>query len=144
MRNWITLIERNSISAPLYLYHGTDPDNRESILKTGLDPEHDTSWQEFGEGVYLTDDISTARNYGSCVFRVVVSDLDHSRLVPDDQDLSAIFRGELIGGYDPTEFGYDPEEAPSGIHECSWLDSLKIVQQCQYLGHIAHDILKEM
>jgi len=66
-------------------YHGTNPDNAESISKHGLkahDPEEMV--REEGEepyeytghpkGVYLADNLYLARNYGDAVFSVDLPD----------------------------------------------------------------------
>ena len=63
-------------------YHGTNPKNVESILKHGLKVNNpveglrgqipDEYLEDYGHptGVYLTDDLETARGYGDAVFAV--------------------------------------------------------------------------
>lgn len=135
MRQWIDLFES---TAPLILYHGTKSALLPMIQQHGLTAETDTSWQEFGPGIYLSDQIESAENYGDVVLAIDVSMLDPRNMVPDDYELRDFFDGAMEQPVDQAlaELGYDPDTAPSGIYEASWLDSLRICHQCQYLGDI--------
>jgi hypothetical protein len=115
--------------APRTLYHGTDPKLLPMIQKEGLLMVKDTSWIEFGAGVYLAMTIEQARSYGSIVLAVKVLQLDKGRLAPDDYELRDHFQNDQDG--DDKD-----EDGPTGIYEATWLDSLRIVGQCQYLGDI--------
>lgn len=132
MRNFIKLVE--NMSVPSVLYHGTKASNHEFIEQNGLIKEMDQSWREFGEGIYLTNSAETARQYGEVVYTIDVTQLNTRLMVPDDYELKDYFDG--VWG-DGTEGDYeDHEERPSGIYEATWLDSLRICSQCQYLGNI--------
>lgn len=53
------------------MYHATDPDNVESILKDGFRLSTGPG-QMLGDGIYCSLDIQKAQNYGSTVFRLLV------------------------------------------------------------------------
>jgi hypothetical protein len=132
LRKWLLLVE--SFRTPKVLYHGSKPELLTKIKKEGLTAETDVSWREFGKGVYLALTAEVARQYGPLVFAVSVSKLDQHKLGPDDDELAAYFRGEW--GDDDDSDDAEDDYRPSGIHEATWLDSLRICQQCQYLGDI--------
>ncbi len=143
MRSFITIVEEISSPEPkpTVLYHGTRPENLETIMREGLLREHDTSWKHFGEGVYLgTEDV--ARGYGSILLSIDLTKLNERLLVPDDHDLYDIFAGDVEGTDVANDYDWPEGGAPSGIFECDWLDSLKIVGQCQYLGDIPASALR--
>ena len=129
MRHWMLLVEnlwRKSV-----LYHGTRPDRLASVLAHGLKKRWDTSYrlEEFGPGIYLTDNIEIATSYGPVVLEIDMYQLYDRYLAPDDYELVDYFAGEW-GDYDPEADG------PHGVFECSWLDSLAICHQCKYLNDI--------
>jgi hypothetical protein len=120
---------------PTVLYHGTQQQYVEAIMREGLTSKSDNSWKEFGEGVYLSDSQEVARNYGPIVIAVNVSQLHTGSLRPDDDDLADYFETRSDPDYKYSDEELDPD-GPQGIYECDWLDSLRLVQQCQYLGDI--------
>lgn len=139
MRHLINLVE--TMEFPV-LYHGTKPRLRDLILAQGLTTETSMSHNEFGPGIYLTNSIDVARQYGSLVFSVDVSKLNLRQMMPDDYELRDYFDGAWGDG---TEGDYSEDELrPSGIFEADWKDSLRICQQCQYLGTIPADALREV
>lgn len=138
MRNWINLTE--SMTTPTILYHGTKARNREAIEKCGLTAKSDVSWNEFGAGVYLANTIEIAEGYGEVIFAVDLGMLNMRNMVPDDHELRDYFNSEWGDG---SEGEYeDHETRPDGIFEASWLDSLRICGQCQYVGDIPAEALK--
>jgi hypothetical protein len=129
MRAWIDLFENH---VPTVLYHGTSPQGFEGIkAEGGLRRDKDTSWREFGKGVYLTDDPGLALSYGPVVLQIDVGQLNTSYMMPDDHELADSFTGDY--GVDWSH-RYPDGDAPTGIHECDWLTSLSLVNQCQYLS----------
>ena len=135
MRRLINIItEAEGFPRPSVLYHGSRPENVASILEHGLKKDNDDSWKHFGKGVYLALDAGHAKGYGEAVFEIDVSKLDSRALVPDDDDLYSYFDG--VWG-DENEGNYGPDEhRPDGIFNATWIDSLRICGQCQYLGDI--------
>jgi len=131
--NWMTLLCEARFKTPKVLYHGTKPTLLRKIKQQGLTAKSDTSWQEFGAGVYLALNVEKAREYGNLVFAVDLSQIDHRNLVPDDHELRDHYQAED---------GDEADDEPTGIHEASWLDSLRITSQCQYLGDIPPSALK--
>lgn len=137
MRHFIRLIE--TASYPV-LYHGTAEKWREDILRSGLLHTMDVSYTEFGPGVYLTDLHEVASNYGPLVLAIDMTKLNSRLLSPDDYELRDYFEGAWGDG---SEGGYrDDELRPTGIFEASWEDSLRICNQCKYLGDIPPTAIK--
>ena len=121
------------------LYHGTKPALAKEIQVHGLLVGRDTSWREFGPGIYLSSDVDTAKNYGSVIFSVKISNLNLYRLVPDDWELNDYF--EMEGQENDPWRDSRHNSNLGGIFDCSWQDSLRLVQQCKYLDDIPPDLL---
>jgi hypothetical protein len=64
------------------LYHGTSAERAAQILKSGfdLDAARTSDPGDFGWGLYLTPDLSTARAYGDVVLRVILDDSSYARI----------------------------------------------------------------
>ncbi len=50
----------------LLLYHGTPQDNIPSIFKNGFNISSNNRGKTYGNGVYLTGDLQTAKIYSGC------------------------------------------------------------------------------
>jgi len=130
---WLEIIQENV--APRVLYHGTKPENLGSIMEHGLTAKSDDSWREFGRGVYLTNLIETASQYGPTILSVDLTQLGLNKMRPDDSDLVDYFETRIDPNYEHSDEILDTK-GPQEIHECDWLDSLRLVNQCQYIGDI--------
>ena len=110
------------------LYHGTPRKNLRDILSKGLLSSKSGSRSE---GVYLSDDKFTARNYAPMhdvsgddfvLLKIDSSKLDIDKLEPDD--------------YEFPELAEDRGWNEARIYDADWRDSLKISTQVIYLGDI--------
>lgn len=54
----------------MLVYHGTN--HKEEILKNGFQDIHESNGHHFGKGIYLTDNIDVASNYGKDVLKAEV------------------------------------------------------------------------
>jgi len=120
---------------PKILYHGTLASNVPAILKDGL---FVTKSKSSLSAIFLTDDISVAKNYSHmhstsakdsiAILAVDISMLDLNKLGPDNYELQEFLDGEL---------GDVPEELEGLTYsDLSWEQSLEYVNQAAYYGNI--------
>jgi len=116
---------------PPYLYHGTQRRNVSNIMKTGLKAEKTKSG---GYGVYLTDDLFTAKNYATMhgddpvVLVIDITYIRIDKLLPDDYEL-VDFIDEPWSDVLGDEYYDDYSDVP-------WELSMKAVNQVLYGGDI--------
>jgi hypothetical protein len=134
IKNWKQFLNENVNVLPQYLYHITSSENFEGIKNEGgLKPEY--SKQSKGEkGIYLTDDISVAKNYSNfyddgtelVLLRISTNGMDLSKFSSDDYELQDFLNDGGWGSKDKRIREY------SKWYNVPWELSLLWVNQVQY------------
>jgi len=132
------LNENKIYKLPQYLYHLTSLEKFQNIKKEGgLKPEF--SKQSKGEkGIYLTDDISVAKNYSSfyetdtklVLLKISTIGMDLNKFSSDDYELQDFLNHDGWGNNDERISDFDK------WYEVPWELSLEWVNQVQY-----HDVI---
>lgn len=135
------LNENKTYKLPKYLYHLTSLEKFKNIQKDGgLKPEY--SKQSKGEkGIYLTDDISVAKNYSGfyddgtelVLLKISTNGMDLSKFSPDDYELQDFLNDGGWGNNDERIGEYDK------WYDVPWELSLDWVNQVQYHNMIPID-----
>ena len=132
------LNENKTYKLPQYLYHLTSLEKFQNIKKEGgLKPEF--SKQSKGEkGIYLTDDISVAKNYSGfydtdtklVLLKISTVGMDLNKFSSDDYELQDFLNDGGWGNNDERISDFDK------WYEVPWELSLEWVNQVQY-----HDVI---
>lgn len=135
------LNENKTYKLPKYLYHLTSLEKFENIKKDGgLNPEF--SKQSKGEkGIYLTDDISVAKNYSGfydedtklVLLKISTTGLNLTKFSSDDYELQDFLNDGGWGNNDERVGEYDK------WYDVPWELSLEWVNQVQYHSIIPID-----
>ena len=118
------------------LYHGTDPDNLDSIMSIGVDPP--SNW---------TPDIEVARYFGDLILQAPVQAFNRQQLFPDENMAVDVIDpvAEYWGIEDMSPDEWDNWlETKWSMSGRTWEDSLHILRAVEYNGVIPPNVLQEV